>query len=437
VKKNTDKYEDIIKAAPELEGRLVPEQCEAWRNNNETLRIKFGKLWKNNLRMNCRSLFKKHGPITKDCIGIGTNKAVIGIGAGASFNKNKDLLKEIYAASITRPFEEQPFLFVSSNHQYKPLLDMGIAPHFVVLLDGTDVVYDQLCKNIPRHGRGTTLLAPLRIHHKVAHEWDRQGRSIRWYMGDNEWMMAEFEKTMGYDPKQHKMIIGHGGNVMNQIMQLSMHHMRSTVHMVVGNDLSYEYNTDLGSRRSRYYADGNYSTNLATGRDEANRTLPWMGFELEESIIAPGTYMVKFVPRATTYQLMIYKNWLEDQLTIQSKFKTAKFHYYNCSEQGILGVVSRKNLKQIEEADIVDVMQDKSNWYMFDEDLPRHYHTRTLAQAADEFIRAREQLRSIAICQATRTDAGDATTLLHQMGFASDAGQKVLTSDSRSCETSS
>jgi hypothetical protein len=426
MRKNTDKYEDLIRVAPELEKRLVPEQCKMWQANNKSLRKTFGKLWKKNLRKNCERLFKKHGPVTKDCVGIGINKAVIAIGAGASFNKNKDLLKELYSLTITLPPDQQPFLFVSCNHQFKPLLEMGIAPHFVVVLDGTEVVYDQLCKNIPRHGRGTTLLCPLRVHRNVTHEWDRQGRSIRFYMGDNSWMMAEFKKVMGYDPSEHKMIIGHGGNVMNQILQLGMHHFRSTVHMCVGNDLSYEYNSDLGSRRDGYYADGNYSTNIATGRDEAKRVLPWMGYELTESILVPGKIMVKFVPRATTYQLMIYKNWVEDQLTVQSKFATAKFHYYNCSEQGILGVMSRKKITEIEQETMVSVIQDKNNWYMLDEELPKRYHTRTLAHAANEFITAREQVqkRKDMLCHGPEgilSDAGDAEALLARMGFVRTA----------------
>jgi len=422
MRKHTDSYEELIKAAPELEKRLVPEQCAMWRANNDNLRKLFGKLWKKNLRKNCEVLFKKHGSITRDCVGLGHNKAVIAIGAGASFNKNKGLLKELYASTIGLPFDQQPFVFMACNHMFKPLLEMGIAPHFVVLLDGTEVVYDQLCKGIPKHGRGTTLLCPLRVHRNVTHEWDRQGRHIRFYMGDNEWMIKEFEKVMGYSPDEHKMLIGHGGNVMNQIMQLAMHHLKSSVHICVGNDLSYEYNEDLGSRRDGYYADNDYSTNIATGRDEANRVLPWMGFEIEESIIAPGRPIFKFVPRATTYQLMIYKNWLEDQLTVQSKFATAKFHYYNCTEGGILGVMSRKNIKDIEKATMLEVMKDKSNWYLFDEDLPKRYHTRTLAAAVDEFLSVRESMMRTegVLCHdpaGILTGADDAEALLARMGF--------------------
>lgn len=390
-KKHPQSYNELISAAPQLKDLFVEEQWDFMQRNNDGLRKTFEKLWKSNLRANCQGLFSKHKTITDDCVGIGLNKAVIAIGAGPSFNRNKDLLKELYDRTITLPFQVQPFIFMASNHQYKPLLEMGIAPHFVVVLDGTDIVYDQLCKNIPKHGRGTVLICPLRAHQKVLKEWDKQGRSIRFYISDNEWMMEEFEKVMGYSPKEHGMVMGHGGNVMNQTFSIAVHFLKSTIYMCVGNDLSYEYFDDLEDRRSGYYADKDYSTNIGTGRDEANRSLPWMGFELEESIIMPGRYVVRFRPRATTYQLMLYKTWVENQLSIQAQFK-AKFHYYNCSESGILGVMSRKNMKELAKEEMINVINDGNNWYMLDELIPKRYHTRTLAHACNEFLTARERL---------------------------------------------
>jgi len=381
-------YEEIVNANPKVGEFFFHSDWELMHNSNVKLKEKFGKMWKRNLRKNCDGLFQKHSTINADLKGIGFNKATIAIGAGASFNKNKNVLREVYFANNELPFELQPFLFVASNHMYKPLLDMGITPHFVMLCEGSDVVYDQLCRNIPKHGRGSILLCPLRAHWKVLKEWDRQGRMIKFYMGDNEWMMAEFEKKLGFNPKTINMVMSHGGNVMNQTFSIALGQFDSTVYMCVGNDLSYEYNDDIETRRTRYYADGDYSSNLGTGRDEANKYFPWMGYELEQSIIDPTQYMVKFVPRASTGQLLMYKFWVENQVTIQELWKR-RFHYYNCSEGGILGVLSRKDTVK---NNVGQLMLDNSNWYLLDEVNPKCYHTTTLAKACNDFLYVKERM---------------------------------------------
>lgn len=405
--KRTDNYKELIKSVPSMADHIRQEEVDVMRNNNEVLRIKYAELWKNNLRNNCRKLFKKHGTITDDCVGLGRQKAVIAIGAGASFNKNKDLLKELYAMNMQVPFERQPFIFLACNHQFKPLLEMGILPHFVFLLDGTTVVYDQLCKDIPDYARGVTLICPLRVHHRVTHEWDRQGRSIRFYLGQNEWMEEEFKKVMGYDANEDHIVVGHGGNVMNQTFLIGVHCFKSTVYMCVGNDLSYDHYDNIEDRRKKYYADGDYSTNIGTGRDEAKRELPWMGFRFEESILMQGEHILKFEPRATTHQLMLYKTWVENQLRIQAKLSKVSFQYFNCTEGGILGVLSRKSLPDLDRSDLTEVIKDKDNWYLLDEEMPKRYITSTLEKACKLFLDARYEIINGGILSPweTRTDA--------------------------------
>ena len=380
-------YEDIIKANPKVGDFFFRQDWDIMHNTNEFLRKELGKMWKRNLRKNLDGLFQKHRTISADLKGIGSGKATIAIGAGSSFNKNKDVLKAIYFSNMELPFEEQPFIFVASNHMYKPLLKMGIAPHFVMLCDGSRVVYDQLCKDIPKHGRGSILLCPLRADWKVLKEWDRQGRMIKFYMGDNEWMMAEFEKKMGFSPKTIDMTMSHGGNVMNQTFQIALGKFDSTVYMCVGNDCSYDYHADLDDRRKHYYADKDYSSNLGTGRDEAKQYFPWMGYELEQSIIDPTYHTIRFVPKATTQQLVMYKMWVENQVTIQNVWKK-RFHYYNCTEGGILGVLSRKDTL---ENNVARLMSDKDNWYLLDEVTPESYHTTTLAKACNDFLYVQER----------------------------------------------
>jgi len=111
--------------------------------NKGTIEI-FKDEWTDNVRRN-RKLWKRHRKL-KDSLGIGKNKCVIGIGAGPSFHKNKDVLKHVVNNDGIRPWEDRDFITISANHQYKPLLEMGVIPDFVLLVDasGKDSVYDQL-----------------------------------------------------------------------------------------------------------------------------------------------------------------------------------------------------------------------------------------------------------------------------------------------------
>ena len=95
-----DTYEELLEIDPELKGKFTESQWRFMRMNNDSLRKAFGDLWKKNLRRNCKRLFKKHGTVSMDLYGIGADRAIIAIGAGPSFNKNKDVLYEIYAANM-------------------------------------------------------------------------------------------------------------------------------------------------------------------------------------------------------------------------------------------------------------------------------------------------------------------------------------------------
>ena len=118
--------------------------------------------WLTNLKKNVdNGLWQIHKPLNYDCIGIGKNKCTIGIGAGPSFNKNKEILMRNLNRDGVRNWNDRAFITICANHQYKPLLKMGIIPDFVMLVDGSDVVYDQLCKDIPVSGQNTVLVTGL------------------------------------------------------------------------------------------------------------------------------------------------------------------------------------------------------------------------------------------------------------------------------------
>jgi hypothetical protein len=93
---------------------------------------------------------------------------------------------------------------------------------------------------------------------------------------------------------------------------------------------------------------------------------------------------VRFVLKGTTGTLFTYKKWLETYIGIQD-VANKSFHYYNCSEEGILGVVPYK-------INLID-LDDVNNWRLLDDIIPKRYHTRMFEDAVIDFLSARELCR--------------------------------------------
>ena len=85
--KDKIQYEDM----PELEGVINKQNFEFINRISEQTLDLMKDEWAENIAFN-KKYWKKHSPL-KNCLGIAKNKAIIGVGAGASFNKNKDVLK--------------------------------------------------------------------------------------------------------------------------------------------------------------------------------------------------------------------------------------------------------------------------------------------------------------------------------------------------------
>lgn len=376
-----EKYEELLKHSPKVAEYFRFSDMEFSTKSSEFTGDRLQDLWIKNAKQNLKE-FPDYQLVKNVCPGFGFNKAVILIGAGPSFNKNKKLLKELCYANAQYEFEQQPFLLVCSNHQLKPCLKEGIIPHFVILMDSSDVVYDQLCKDIPKRGRGVSMLTSFRSDTKVLKEWKKQGRNILFFMLQSEFTFEELRKVHD-DENLFERAIPPAGNVLNQAWLTTFAYMGASIFMALGNDLSYDYDDNVEKRRTSYYADEDYSSNIGTGRDEAKRVVPWMGFEQVESSIVPGYWMLKMVPKATTYQLVVYKIWLETRIGLQAA--TAKsFHYYNCSD-GILGMLSKKEYSLLDK----ETFDDSDNWHLLDGLFAENYHTKPLIIAANEFLTAR------------------------------------------------
>lgn len=405
------KYTDLLKegekkdpsedydARPELQGVISQESFEFINAINEQTGNLLGEEWASNVKTNKR-WWRKHSSLLS-CKGLGKNKCVIGIGASPGFHNNKDVLKQYVNNDGVQPWEYRDFITIAANHQYKPLLEFGIIPDFVLLVDASDVVMDQLCKDIPPEGQNTTLITGVHCSPRVIKEWTKQGRHIVFYTSGSPQINDAFREHIKRDPVKHKMDLG--GNCLNGAFMIGTMIFDSTVFMGVGNDLSFPIKDTIEEQRKGYYSDGDYSSNIAgtgTGRDEAAGYKKWGGFKLtkrhvimpQEQVGSYKRYNIQLDLVGTSKTLWVYKNWLEATIMGQTKHPTY-LNYFNCTESGILGVMARESHD--------DALKDVNNWFMLDEVcINQHtnkamYHTAMLQDAIEVFLDSKRKL----LCQ--------------------------------------
>lgn len=381
-------YEEILRHHPVLRGVVNEKSWDFMKASDRRTVYSLEYEWIRNLRWNVhKKMWKTCGPVQKDCTNLGKNKAIIGIGAGPSLKKNLDVLKRLHDEDGRKSWEDREFLLCASNHMYKPLLRDHIIPDFVVLTDASTVVRDQLLKDVPDSGKNTILLAGLHCAPRVLKAWRKQGREIRFYMTSNEGLANAFRNCVGVPATPFQIL--QGGNVLNLMWSLAAAVFKSKIFIALGNDLSFPLFDNLDKQRHNYYADHDYSSNApktGTGRDEAKTQKKWLGFCLKKKKIRTPTkdiYDIELNPVGTTHTLWVYKTWLESMVVANSVKTNVNFHYYNCTEGGISGVMCKN--------DSEEGLNDESNWYMLDEVCSR-YHTRTLEDAIREIKAAREML---------------------------------------------
>jgi len=389
---NRDKNPEDYENRTDLHGVVHKKNFDFIKKVNQTTVARLGGEWARNVKKN-KKMWRKNSTIKElNQLKIGRNKAVIGIGAGPSFHKNKHILKDVVVPDGLKSWEDREFLTIAANHQFKPLLKMGIIPDFVLLVDGAGTVSDQLIKDIPKEAKGTQLITGVHVNPKLLKEWYGQGRNIVFYTTPADVIQdACMENGLrGFADSKLEL----GGNVLNGSFMMACAVMQSTVFMGVGNDLSFPVKDDLDDQRSSYYADGDYSTNLASKRDEGKSEKRWAGFTMERrKIISPtepigckARYNFELDIVGTSHTLWVYKTWLESVMMGQCALPVL-LHYFNCSESGILGVMAKEETKE--------ALRNPENWYFLDETcINKHtgkqmYMTAMLEDAVEVFLRSR------------------------------------------------
>lgn len=374
-------YEDLVKHNPKIAEILDPKVFKFVQKSNDKTIAALSKTWKRNARRNLKKYFKKYGLLVDNCRGFGFDKATVMIGAGPSLKRNWDVLRKINKWNFGFEFPKQPFLFMCSNHQFKPCLKADITPHFVVLVDASDseAIYNQLCVDIPEEAKPVILFCAIHVNPRIVRDWTMQGRHVQFYIPDDDENRKLAKEVTGKDLKSRSIV--QGGNVSNVAYVASLVAFDSRIFISLGNDLSYDLADDIEKRRANYYADGDYSTNLASGRDEAKGMKHWCGFLMRENPFQEGKTIIDFPIKGTTDSLFTYKQWIETHIAIQD-VTPHPFHYYNCSESGILGVIP-KSYKKVD-------MDDVKNWQLLDDVLPRRYHTRMFSDVISDIIIMKE-----------------------------------------------
>ncbi len=346
---------------------------------NENTDKLLGKTWAENIKKN-KKYWYKH-PRIYSLAGIGVNKAVIGIGSGRSFNKNCSVLKDIIDEDSKKKYIDKAFITIAANHQYKPLLNIGIIPDFVILVDASDVVTKQLIEDIPAFGRKSILITGIHCSPEVIAKWTEQKRKIVFYTTQASAIQDSVREYFNDDPKKTQVQLG--GNTINGAFMLGTSVMKSTVFMGVGNDLSFEICKDLDKQRTNYYSDKNYESNAketGTGRDEGASLKKWAGFKFTDK------NKIELELVGTSHTLWVYKNWLEITMMGQTQYN-CYINYMNCTEGGILGVMAKENT--------AEAYKKAENWFMLDSKCinkftqRRLYHTLKLEKAAEIFLKGK------------------------------------------------
>jgi len=111
-----DTYDKYIEQYPNVKNVVTRESFEFMHDMGEFSQNLYDELWEDNRVENVKSILPKHGTLWDKLKNFGKNKAVIFIGAGPSFNINKDVLKDLFLYNNQFSANEMPFIFMASNH---------------------------------------------------------------------------------------------------------------------------------------------------------------------------------------------------------------------------------------------------------------------------------------------------------------------------------
>lgn len=375
-------YQAMLDECKDVNAVMPKQIYEYIRGVDRKTKSRLSDLWADNIKANCKHFIPECGWLNNGFVGVGRNKATIAIGSGRSLKHNEKILRSIVMADSVLPYEKQAYLTMAANHQIKPCLEDNIIPNFAMLVDGGVHLKPQL--DVGSDAKGTILIAGVTANPECLSVWPGPIKFV--IQRGNEEAKRLVEESLGCTIEDN-FCVPPGGNILNLSFMVTVSLFRGSIWMCVGNDLSYPAIDDAEERRAACYADGDYSSNKESGRDEAGRKLAWAGVKfLNDHIIIqnPDAYVdLELVYTAPQY--VVYKSWLEAQALLLWEMG-ANFKVYNCTEGGILGVLLKE---EAQDPTNVDAKFEKDSWQLMDDIARGNWRTRRLEKAHYEFMHAR------------------------------------------------
>lgn len=237
---------------------------------------------------------------------LGQDKACVIIGASPSLKNNYQALYDLQ--------KDDRFILVACSSSLKFLLEKGIRPRFVLLMDGAADVARYI--NVGSQSKGITLVAACIAHPKTLKVWQGNVRFLR--VATDKSFEKEYIRLT-----KIKDVFPAGGTQFNAAVLFSYLTLKSRILIFMGNELSYD---------EQYYLD------RKDEKDKQFQKYAWV--DIHGDIVR------------TNQNFIAAKLWLEDLL---GRWKGV---FINATEAGILGSSQRYGqlpfIKQMKIANAID-----------------------------------------------------------------------------------
>ena len=213
------------------------------------------------------------------------------------------------------------------------------------------------------------MIASLFADPKIIKDWVKKKRKVYFFLPESsEEIHKVFEDMSGVSSKE--VSIHSGGNIMNAMWLMSLQVFGSRVFMALGCDYSYDFSYGDGGN---FYSDNDLKVD---SRNQLDTKLAWQGFYFDKCVSSIGKPVISLKTMNTSKQMWMYKQWIELHVMLH---QNQNFKFINCSEKGILGVLT-KSWK-------LEDFYKKDNWYLMDE-VCKNWMTMKFENAVEMYLEA-------------------------------------------------